>query len=190
MPPKKSATPSEDTKSKDLGADVLETEKASVEPIVATRRSTRVASNALAQTSSDSEKVAALQKGKKVSGPAVKDLEAKLRATTLGSEDKPKPKPQARQQKEYLNPLPSPPAFVRPAPVLYAWGAGNAGQFGMGVEMLGELSRPTRNKLVEKMAGDGKFGGQGAGLESVAAGGMSSLFVDEQGTVIFSFFLQ
>jgi regulator of chromosome condensation len=82
-----------------------------------------------------------------------------------------------------FNPLPSPSEHLRPAPVLFVWGAGNFGQFGMGEDNLGEYEKPTRNKLVEEKMAEGAFGEQGAGLEAVAAGGMYSLFLDEQGTV-------
>ena len=83
----------------------------------------------------------------------------------------------------FFNPLPSPPTHSRPAPVLFVWGAGNFGQFAMGEDHLGELEKPTRNKLIEQKIEEGAFGEEGAGLESVAAGGMYTLFVDEQGTV-------
>lgn len=95
----------------------------------------------------------------------------------------PKKTVKATEKKPVLNPIPSPPEHTRPAPVLFGWGAGNFGQFGMGEDCLGELEKPTRNKLVEEKMEDGVFGGEGAGLEFVAAGGMYSLFIDEQGTV-------
>lgn len=53
----------------------------------------------------------------------------------------------------------------------------------MGEDSLCEFEKPTRNKLVEQMMHDGKFGEEGAGLEAVAAGGLFTLFVDETGTV-------
>ena len=87
------------------------------------------------------------------------------------------------QKKPYFNPLPTPPEHTRPAPLLFVWGAGNFGQFGMSEDALGEFEKPTRNKLVEEKMADGAFGGEGAGLEAVAAGGMYSLFIDEIGTV-------
>ncbi len=92
-----------------------------------------------------------------------------------------------KEQKPYFNPLPTPPEHLRPAPQLFAWGAGNFGQFGMGENSLGELEKPQRNKLVEQKMQEGVYGEEGAGLEAVAAGGMYSLFVDEKGTVRFLF---
>lgn len=107
------------------------------------------------------------------SQPDVKGLTDKLRSTTL----------KAKEPSKYFNPLPTPPAPVRPAPLLFVWGAGNDGQFGMGPDAVGQYEKPQRNTLVEKMIADGKFGKKGAGIERLAAGGMSSLFIDEQGRV-------
>ena len=54
----------------------------------------------------------------------------------------------------------------------------------MGEDQLGELHKPARNKWVDEGVTEGRFGSAGgAGLESIAAGGLYSLFVDENGTV-------
>jgi len=93
------------------------------------------------------------------------------------------------QTKPYFIPLPVTPEARRPGLLLFAWGAGNFGQFGMGEDQLGELHKPARNKWVEQGIAEGRFGPTDmAGLESIAAGGLYSLFVDENGTVrdIFS----
>jgi len=66
---------------------------------------------------------------------------------------------------------------------MFSWGAGNFGQFGMGPDVLGELTKPRRNPWVEEQTEKGTFGGEGAGIESIAAGGLHTLFVDEKGTV-------
>lgn len=87
------------------------------------------------------------------------------------------------QQKPYFNPIPTAPAHTRPAPQLFAWGAGNFGQFGMGADFLGEFSKPKRSLWIEEQIKEGTFGGEGAGLEAVAAGGLHSLLIDEKGTV-------
>ena len=88
------------------------------------------------------------------------------------------------QTKPYFNPLPVIPEPRRPGLLLFAWGAGNFGQFGMGGDRLGEIHKPARNKWVEQGVADGQFGStEGAGLESIAAGGLYSLFVDENGKV-------
>ncbi|KAJ7639088.1 regulator of chromosome condensation 1/beta-lactamase-inhibitor protein II [Roridomyces roridus] len=87
------------------------------------------------------------------------------------------------QAKPYFNPLPSLPDNKRPGLQVFAWGAGNFGQFGMGPDVLGELDKPKKHAWVEEQMEDGTFGEDNAGLEMVAAGGMHSLFVDEKGTV-------
>lgn len=54
----------------------------------------------------------------------------------------------------------------------------------MGEDRLGELHKPTRNRWVEEGVAEGRFGStEGAGLESIAAGGLYSLFIDENGRV-------
>ncbi|EDR12344.1 uncharacterized protein LACBIDRAFT_158234, partial [Laccaria bicolor S238N-H82] len=98
------------------------------------------------------------------------------------------PVPEARpapppQLKPYFNPLPVPPQKQRPGAILFAWGAGNFGQFGMGPDIIHELSKPKRNVWVEEKIEDGAFGEDGAGLESIAAGGLHSVLVDEKGTI-------
>ncbi|KAJ8515345.1 hypothetical protein ONZ45_g7233 [Pleurotus djamor] len=87
------------------------------------------------------------------------------------------------QQKPYFNPLPVPPPKQRPGLTLWAWGAGNFGQFGMGPDVLGELDKPRKNPWAEAKMQSGEFGEEGAGLETIAAGGLHTLFVDEKGTV-------
>jgi regulator of chromosome condensation len=87
------------------------------------------------------------------------------------------------QQKPYFNPIPTAPAHARPAAQLFAWGAGNFGQFGMGADFLGEFPKPKRNLWIEEQIKEGTFGDEGAGLETVAAGGLHSLLIDEKGTV-------
>lgn len=122
-----------------------------------------------------------------VAAPEIHTKEPEKKKTTEKPtkpvEKKEKKLPKTVQQKPYFNPLPTPPEHMRPASQLFAWGAGNFGQFGMGEDALGEYEKPQRNKLVEQKMEEGTFGGEGAGLETAAAGGMYSLFVDEKGTV-------
>lgn len=82
-----------------------------------------------------------------------------------------------------FNPVPAIPAHPRPAPQLFAWGAGNFGQFGMGTGFLGEFGKPKKSAWLEAQIAEGSLGGKGAGLEAVAAGGLHTLFIDEKGTV-------
>ena len=86
-------------------------------------------------------------------------------------------------QKSYFNPIPTAPDHTRPASQIFAWGAGNFGQFGMGPDFLGEFGKPKKNAWIEEQIEDGAFGGEGAGLEAVAAGGLHTLLIDEKGTV-------
>lgn len=87
------------------------------------------------------------------------------------------------ESKPHFNPLPTANDHPRPAQQLFVWGAGNFGQFGWGADQLGEFAVPKRNMWFEKKMEEGAFGGQGAGLEAIAAGGLHTLFIDEKGTV-------
>lgn len=46
-----------------------------------------------------------------------------------------------------------------------------------------EINKPRKNAFVTHEIEEGTFGGDEAGLESIAAGGLHTLFVDEKGTV-------
>lgn len=87
------------------------------------------------------------------------------------------------EPKPHFNPLPMANDHPRPANQLFVWGAGNFGQFGWGADQLGEFAVPKRNTWFEKKLEEGVFGGEGAGLEAIAAGGLHTLFIDEKGTV-------
>lgn len=91
----------------------------------------------------------------------------------------------ASSSKKTINSLPTPPEHPRPSNQIFVWGAGNFGQFGMGPEYLDEFDKPKKNPWFEKKIEEGIFGGEGAGIESIAAGGLHSLFVDEKGTVSY-----
>ena len=120
---------------------------------------------------------------REIKEPAKKAEKRSKSTKPVEKEKKEKKPPKIVQQKPYFNALPTPPEHPRPAPQLFVWGAGNFGQFGMGEDALGEYEKPQRNKLVEQKMEEGVFGGEGAGLETAAAGGMYTLFVDEKGTV-------
>jgi len=83
-----------------------------------------------------------------------------------------------------INTVPEFPAKMVPPAQIFVWGTGNFGQFGMGPSFLDELSKPTRNTWVEEKIAQGVFGsGPGSGIVGVVAGGLHSLFIDENGTV-------
>ena len=88
-----------------------------------------------------------------------------------------------KQLKPYFNPLPVPPQKKRPSLLPFVWGTGNFGQFGMGPDVLGEVSKPKRNTWFEEHIEAGAFGEDNAGIESVACGGLHTIFLDERGTV-------
>ncbi|EKM80007.1 hypothetical protein AGABI1DRAFT_72781 [Agaricus bisporus var. burnettii JB137-S8] len=114
---------------------------------------------------------------------AVESKETKpLEKKKVPKEPKQKPTP-IPQSKPYLNPLPTPPPTSRPSPILFVFGAGNFGQFGMGPDVLDSLTKPKRNQWVEEQISKGTFGEVGAGITAVAGGGLHTLFADEKGTV-------
>nr|GAT53034.1 predicted protein [Mycena chlorophos] len=87
------------------------------------------------------------------------------------------------QRESYFNPLPAPPPKARPGLQLFAWGAGNFGQFGMGPDNLGEFDKPKKHAWCEEQIAEGTFGDDNAGIEFIATGGMHTIMVDEKGTV-------
>ncbi|KAF9512928.1 hypothetical protein BS47DRAFT_1393809 [Hydnum rufescens UP504] len=87
------------------------------------------------------------------------------------------PKPKAPTLNALI-PLPPP----RPAPLhAFVFGNGDAGQFGLGTEVLSEIGRPKIHAWVEDAIKDNKYGGKG--LETIVAGGMHTLAVTSDGQV-------
>ncbi|KAI0319238.1 regulator of chromosome condensation 1/beta-lactamase-inhibitor protein II [Amylostereum chailletii] len=83
-----------------------------------------------------------------------------------------------------LIPIPTLPPKLEPAGQIFVWGTGNFGQFGMGPNLLDEFPKPKKNMWVEEKMGEGLFGPTpGSGIINVAAGGLHSLFIDENGTI-------
>ncbi|KAF4575118.1 hypothetical protein EYR36_006474 [Pleurotus pulmonarius] len=155
------------------------------------RSRTAVVDNKKTEQPPPTKKPASKQPTKAPAKPAAKPVTkpATKPATVKKPVTKPSPAPEKRvaapipQQKPYFNPLPVAPPKQRPGLTLWAWGAGNFGQFGMGPDVLGELDKPRKNPWVEQKIQSGEFGEEGAGLETIAAGGMHTIFVDEKGTV-------
>ena len=95
-----------------------------------------------------------------------------------------KPRKAASEAESLINVIPEFPTKMVPPAQIFVWGTGNFGQFGMGPSHLDELPKPTRNTWVEEKMAQGVFGsGPGSGIVRVAAGGLHSLFIDENGTV-------
>lgn len=126
----------------------------------------------------------------KVAAAVTKKPPSKTKTATTNAAVAKKPKPNGLApvreevpQKPYFNALPTAPAHTRPSPQLFVWGAGNFGQFGMGTDFLGEFGKPKKSGWIEEQIEEGIFGGEGAGLEAIAAGGLHTLMIDEKGTV-------
>jgi regulator of chromosome condensation len=63
----------------------------------------------------------------------------------------------------------------------FVFGNGDAGEFGLGVDVLSEIGRPKIHTWVEEVIKDKKYGGNG--LENIVAGGMHTLAVTTDGQV-------
>lgn len=87
-----------------------------------------------------------------------------------------------------LNPLRKAAERVRPARQLFVYGNGDFGQLGLGPDETTELFKPKLHEWCAEAVAAGSFGEEGAGIEAVAAGGMHSLMVDEEGKVCFHIF--
>jgi regulator of chromosome condensation len=87
------------------------------------------------------------------------------------------------KRKQFSLPLPTVPDKTRPCLQLFVWGTGNFGQFGMGADFLGELSKPKKHTWVDAKIQEHAFGENFGGIEKVAAGGLHTIFIDEKGVV-------
>lgn len=110
----------------------------------------------------------------------------KRTASKTKAEPAPKKAPVPRKPRVVgptLNSLPAVPEHPRPAYQLLIFGNGDSSQFGMGPNATGEYPRPRMQKFFKTASDEGKLGGEGAGIESLAAGGLHTLAVDEAGKV-------
>ena len=113
--------------------------------------------------------------------PRAKSVTTRKRAASPAPQ--PIPLPPRKRSREDVNLVLTPPEKKRPCLQLFVWGAGNFGQFGMGPNVLGELSKPKKNPWIDEQIQAHVFGENFGGLESIAAGGMHTIFIDEKGTV-------
>lgn len=155
------------------------------------RRSARAASARPASTAADPPKAVRLSRKRALSAvheaPPSKKARTKAEvendAPLVNGKGVPAKKKEHVQLVSYFNPLPTPPPKTRPALILFVWGAGNFGQFGMGPDVLNEFDKPRRNNWVEERIPQNVFGDDGGSIESIASGGLHSLLVDEKGSV-------
>ncbi|KAL5638195.1 hypothetical protein ACGC1H_005035 [Rhizoctonia solani] len=91
--------------------------------------------------------------------------------------------PQPKAPGATLNSVPAIPEHPRPAYQVLVFGNGDSSQFGMGPDATGEYPRPRMQKFFKTASDEGKLGGEGAGVEMLAAGGLHTLAIDEAGKV-------
>lgn len=117
--------------------------------------------------------------------PTTKNARATVAKTVANTEATPKAKtPRVTKPKPPpFNPLPViPPPRKYPAHV-FVFGNGDAGQFGLGPDVMDEIGRPKLHSWIEEAIQEGKFGEKGAGFETLVAGGMHSIAVSPNGKV-------
>ncbi len=113
--------------------------------------------------------------------PSKANGRAKAPAAEKPKSEKPKAPPRVRKVPQAINPLPHIPQHYRPPLQLFTWGSGAMSQ--LAIDYNQEIPKPRKNAFVAEHIEEGTFGGDEAGLESIAAGGLHTLFVDEKGTV-------
>ncbi|KAF8749279.1 chromosome condensation (RCC1) repeat [Rhizoctonia solani] len=87
-------------------------------------------------------------------------------------------------KKPPFNPLPVAQPPTQPAMQLFVFGNGDMGQFGLGTNVLGDISRPRQHAWFKEAIDAGILGtAPGAGIDALCAGGMHTLVVDEVGRV-------
>jgi regulator of chromosome condensation len=135
--------------------------------------------------------VATTKKGPAKSVPAsrsratAKIAKATVAKTVEKTEATPKPK-----TPRVLKPKP-PPFNALPtihSPRLYpihafVFGNGDAGQFGLGPDVVDEIGRPKHHSWIKEAIDEGKFGEKGSGFEVLVAGGMHSIAISPNGKV-------
>ncbi|KAF5321774.1 hypothetical protein D9619_001186 [Psilocybe cf. subviscida] len=82
-----------------------------------------------------------------------------------------------------VNPLPTPPTASRPPADVYVWGKTGFGQLGLGT-VVDDILKPRKHPWVAAQVPLGTFGADpGAGIVSVASGGMHTYLLDENGPI-------
>ncbi|KAG8861728.1 hypothetical protein FRB96_002686 [Tulasnella sp. 330] len=132
-----------------------------------TRTSKRTATKAATKESKAKETKATKTKGGEV-------------AKTQPAAKAPRPK---KDVPPSLNLLPGVPTHLRPPMNIFVQGTGDFGQLGLGVDTLGPIKRPRLHVWFKEAIEKGELGGESAGVEKVAVGGMHNLVIDEAGRV-------
>ena len=110
----------------------------------------------------------------------------KIARTTAGGEpvkERPAQDLARGSRTKAINTLQQPAPHPRPPRLCFVFGTGDFGQFGLGTETLGEISRPRLHAWFETASKGDTLGSEGAGVEKICAGGMHTLAVDEAGKV-------
>ncbi|KAH9948928.1 RCC1/BLIP-II [Amylocystis lapponica] len=147
-------------------------------PAPAPRRSTRTVSKTVVEPAPSKQPAKPPPKPK--AAPRTKTTAA---ATATAPTAAPAQRKASANTAQLINDLPVPPEHLRPGLLLFCWGDGGSGQLGLAPDFTAQLNKTRRNKFVEEKMEEGAFGGPGAGLETIAAGGLHTLLVDENGTV-------
>jgi len=162
--------------------------------------SNKVARGKTAKTALAPKRAGATTTKKVTAKPTAAPAPAKRRTTTTATrvakaapaKTTEKAKAAALKPKTPRVPKPKPPPFnalpVIPPPRQYplhvfVFGNGDAGQFGLGPDVLDEIGRPKLHSWIEEAIKEGKFGEKGAGFETLVAGGMHSIAVSPNGKV-------
>ncbi|KAI0636512.1 regulator of chromosome condensation 1/beta-lactamase-inhibitor protein II [Trametes polyzona] len=140
--------------------------------------------------SPDAEKAAPAPKRVLRAAPANVELpkaNGKVNGKTKTKDDE-KAKPEkgkaparVRRVPQGINALPAIPQHYRPPLNLFTWGSGEMSQLVMDYNQ--EIAKPRKNAFVAEKIEEGAFGDDHAGLESVAAGGLHTLLLDEKGAI-------
>lgn len=115
----------------------------------------------------------------KVNGKA--NAKTKASADEKAKPEKSKAPARVRRVPQGINALPAIPQHYRPPLNLFTWGSGEMSQLVMDYNE--EIAKPRKNAFVAEKIEEDAFGEDNAGLESVAAGGLHTLLLDEKGAV-------
>ncbi|KAI0647515.1 RCC1/BLIP-II [Trametes meyenii] len=117
----------------------------------------------------------------KVNGKMSSKPKSKASTDLKAKPEKGKAPARARKAPQGINTLPAIPQHYRPPLNLFTWGSGEMSQ--LVLDYNEEIAKPRKNPFVAEKIEEGAFGDEHAGLESVAAGGLHTLLLDEKGTI-------